>query len=113
MRKAQDRGGRSHRQADAPSAAGCRMDILLRAVGKSKEKKMSYNDYFGALRTDQRRLAAHGLGPYPSDNEVVDYVMDVDDRVRALYKAFRVEAYRDYRGIWRVGPLGVNPVRYE
>lgn len=74
---------------------------------------MSSDSFFSALRADQRRLVNHGLSPYPTDDELIGYVVDVDDRVRALYRALRVEAYRDYRGIWRVGPLGVNPVRYE
>ena len=106
--------GRPTRQDDAPlTTPACRTDILLRAAKEPKEKTMSYDGFFGALRADQQKLVDHGLSPYPTDAELVGYVIDVDDRVCALYKAFRMEAYRDYRGIWRVGPLGVNPVRYE
>lgn len=106
--------GRPTRQDDAPfTTPTCRTDILLRAVDKPKEEKMSSDSFFGALRADQRKLVNHGLSPYPTDDELIDYVIDVDDRVRALCKALRAEAFRDHRGIWRVGPLGVNPVRYE
>ena len=114
LRNERHEEGRPTRQDDAPfTTPACRTDILLRAADKPKEEKMSSDSFFGALRADQRRLVNHGLSPYPTDDELIGYVVDVDDRVRALYRALRVEAYRDYRGIWRVGPLGVNPVRYE
>ncbi len=106
--------GRPTRQDDAPlTTPECRMDILLRAAIKPKEEKMSYDSFFGALRADQRKLVNHGLSPCPTDEELISYMIEVDDRLRALYKAFRLEPYRDPRGLWRVGSQGVNPVRYE
>lgn len=74
---------------------------------------MSTENYFGALSASQRKLAEHGLTAFPTDEELLDYMLGVDDRLAALYRSLRVEAYRDYRGLWRVGRPGVNPVRYE
>ena len=74
---------------------------------------MSTENYFDVLSASQRRLAEHGLTAFPTDDEVLDYMLSVDDRLAALYRSLRVEAFRDHRGLWRVGRLGVNPVRYE
>lgn len=44
-----------------------------------------------------RRLAAHGFNHQPSEEEILDYAMLVDDRVRALCSYLGIVLWYDER----------------
>lgn len=52
---------------------------------------MSAESYFGAMQSRKDRLARCGLGPKPSVDELVDVVIELSDKLDALYDAARRE----------------------
>lgn len=65
---------------------------------------MSTRTYFDGLAMGQRKLHRHGFDRYPTDEELLDYIMQLDDKVTALYNACGLEAVLDWRGAWHVHP---------
>lgn len=67
---------------------------------------MSAESYFGAMQSRKDRLARCGLGPKPSVDELVDVVIELSDKLDALYDAARRIPVRDERGNWRAAKRG-------
>ena len=59
---------------------------------------MSAESYFNGIAARQCRYAQHGLSECPSDQELHDYVMALEDKIDALYAAVHLEPYVDHRG---------------
>lgn len=59
---------------------------------------MSAESYFNGIAAREQRYAKHGLSTCPSDQELYEYVMALEDKIDALYTAARMEPYTDYRG---------------
>ena len=66
---------------------------------------MPANAYFGDIVERQRMLKAHGLDCYPSGDDVLDYAMELSDKIDALYWSLGLAPMQDCRGRWHVLPL--------
>ena len=66
---------------------------------------MSPQSYFANMALQQRRLQLHGFDHYPSEEELFDYVIDLNDKVNALYWALGMKSVRDSRGTWHAFPI--------
>lgn len=66
---------------------------------------MSTQSYFDGLAASQRKLRRHGFDRYPTDEELFDYVMQLEGKVAALYSACGMEAVKDCRGVWHAYPF--------
>lgn len=62
---------------------------------------MSADSYFGAMQSREDRLARCGLGPKPSVDELVELVIELSDKLDALYDAACRTPVKDERGNWR------------
>ena len=62
---------------------------------------MSADSYFGAMQSREDRLARCGLGPKPSVDELVELVIELSDKLDALYDAACRTPFKDERGNWR------------
>lgn len=67
---------------------------------------MSADSYFGAMQSREDRLARCGLGPKPSVDELVELVIELSDKLDALYDAARRAPVKDERGNWRAAKRG-------
>lgn len=67
---------------------------------------MSADSYFGAMQSREDRLARCGLGPKPSVDELADVVIELSDKLDALYSAARRVPIKDERGNWRTAKRG-------
>lgn len=67
---------------------------------------MSADSYFGAMQSREDRLARCGLGPKPSVDELVELVIELSDKLDALYGAARRVPVKDERGNWRATKRG-------
>ncbi len=67
---------------------------------------MSADSYFGAMQSREDRLARCGLGPKPSVDELVELVIELYDKLDALYDAACRTPVRDERGNWRAAKRG-------
>lgn len=67
---------------------------------------MSADSYFGAMQSREDRLARCGLGPKPSVDELVELVIELSDKLDALYGAARRVPVKDERGNWRAAKRG-------
>ena len=67
---------------------------------------MSADSYFGAMQSREDRLARCGLGPKPSVDELVELVIELSDKLDALYGAARSVPVKDERGNWRAAKRG-------
>ena len=59
---------------------------------------MSAESYFNGIAARQRRYAQYGLSACPSDQEVLELILALSDRIDALYEAAHLEPYVDHRG---------------
>lgn len=67
---------------------------------------MSADSYFGAMQSREDRLARCGLGPKPSVDELVELVIELSDKLDALYDAARRAPVKDERDNWRAAKRG-------
>ena len=67
---------------------------------------MSADSYFGAMQSREDGLARCGLGPKPSVDELVELVIELSDKLDALYGAARRVPVKDERGNWRAAKRG-------
>ena len=67
---------------------------------------MSADSYVGAMQSREDRLARCGLGPKPSVDELVELVIELSDKLDALYGAARRVPVKDERGNWRAAKRG-------
>lgn len=65
---------------------------------------MSAQTYFDGLAAQERRLSEHGFDHYPTDEELLEYLMQLNDKVNALYRATGMDAVQDWRGNWHAHP---------
>lgn len=61
--------------------------------------------YFPRLAARQKRLEEHGLSSTPTEEELVDCILDLSDRVEALYDTLGLVAFKDRRGTYHA--LGI------
>lgn len=73
---------------------------------------MSMHAYFPRIAARQRFLEEHGFGSYPTDDELLDYVLEISDRLDALYEALDLIAVEGQRGSWRACPAHCEGVRH-
>lgn len=58
--------------------------------------------YFRKLEEQDRLLARHGLDHWPSEEELICYLFDIEDKIDSFCEAMGFTVVRDYRGRWRV-----------
>lgn len=54
--------------------------------------------YFAGILDRQRELRAHGFAAEPTEDELVDYAFNLDDKLSALCESIGVELAQDVRG---------------
>lgn len=62
---------------------------------------MSEHDYYRDLIARRRILREHGLGDRPSDEDLIDHMLALSDRLDAVCELLGVTAEQDVRGRWR------------
>lgn len=63
---------------------------------------MASEDFFGQLINLQATLRRHGFEKPPSEEEIFAHILELDDKLDALFKALNLKPVKDYRGRWRV-----------
>lgn len=58
--------------------------------------------FFANLINRQRELRAHGFDSEPTEEELVDYALGLDDKLAVLCESFGVRLVQDARGRWTV-----------
>lgn len=56
--------------------------------------------YFAMLEERNRRLREHGFSGEPTDEELLDYALSLEDRLEAVCGALGIRLYQDVRGRW-------------
>ncbi len=59
-------------------------------------------NYFRGQEEQRRLLARHGFDHWPTDGELIGYLIDLDDKLDALCDALGFSVIRDCRGRWCV-----------
>lgn len=91
------------RQAEAPIATNQPHEHFTPLERCNLERGKMLNDsYFSRLAANKRRLESHGLSSCPTQEELVDYAIELSDKIDALCSAYRVAILKDHRGNWRV-----------
>lgn len=73
---------------------------------------MPVHAYFPRLAARQRLLEEHGFDRYPTEDELLDYVLEMSDRLNALYEALGLIAVEGRGGSWRTRPARCEGVRH-
>ena len=58
--------------------------------------------FFASLVNHQHKLRAHGFVSEPTEEELVDYALGLDDELAILCESFSVRLVQDVRGRWMV-----------
>ena len=69
--------------------------------------------YFSRLEERNRMLRTHGFDGEPTDEQLVDYALSLEDRLNVVCAATGVRLYQDVRGRWLAAehPKGHAPCR--
>lgn len=74
---------------------------------------MASEDFFDQLINLQTTLRRHGFKRPPSEEEIFAHVLELDDKLDALFKALNLKPVKDYRGRWRVEGSDEMEARFE
>ncbi|MDD5924974.1 hypothetical protein [Ellagibacter isourolithinifaciens] len=64
----------------------------------------SSSNYFNKLADRNRSMAEHGFDHFPDDGELLDYLIETNDKVDLLAGALGMRIEKDTRGRFRVAP---------
>lgn len=62
----------------------------------------SYENYFSELAQTEKLLKSHGFDRWPTEEEIVRYLFDLNDRLDAICLFAGIETIKDVRGRWLV-----------
>lgn len=66
---------------------------------------MDNSSFFYDCYSKAKRLDDHGFSSCPNAEDLVFYIMDLNDRIDAICKFLKVETLKDHRKRWIVHPV--------